>query len=208
MKQSKVIGITGGIGAGKSRVIRWLSDNYSVCLIEADRVGAELMEPGKSVYGALLKEFGEQILGEDGRIDKASLSKIAFRDEESQQRVNALEHPLIRDEIRRRITSTRHRFVLLEAALLFEGGLAADCQEVWYVRTSEEIRIERLMSSRGYTREKCEAILALQLSDEEFLKAADAVIDNGRDFGETASVLASEMKRLGVPAKRGAAPCR
>jgi len=202
MRQSKVIGITGGIGAGKSRVITWLAAEYSLELIEADKTGAELMHPGKAVFSALVERYGTDILCDDGTIDKTALSKLAFRDEESQKEINALEHPLIRAEILRRIRSSRYRFVLLEAALLKEGGLVPDCSEVWYIHTDREVRIERLMSSRGYTREKCEAILALQLSEEEFTGISDRVIENGRDFEETKKALALEMRRLGVRKRR------
>ena len=208
MKRSKVIGVTGGIGAGKSRVIRWLSEHFSLFLIEADQVGAELMEPGKAVYSALLEAYGEKILAPDRTIDKKALSAIAFSSDEAQDRVNAIEHPLICDEIRRRIKSSHYKFILLEAALLKGGGLVPDCDEVWYVRADKETRIERLMTSRGYSREKCETFLALQLQDEDFLSFADVTIDNGGDFEKTKAALLKETKRLGMRRKRGTALCR
>ncbi len=215
MKQSKpVIGVTGGVGAGKSTVLRYLEKNYGVAVIMADEVGRELMAPGKSVYKALVENYGEGILkeaeaapdqaGEETQgtraIDTAVLAGIAFKDEDSQKRINAIEHPIIKEEIVHRIVEAlaceRVTGVVVEAALLKEGGLCELCDEVWYVYARRAVRVERLRKSRGYSVEKCRAILKRQLTDKAFRSIADVVIDNSGSSEMTGKKLDREMKRV------------
>ncbi len=204
---SCVVGITGGVGAGKSTVLSDIKARFPVFLIEADEVGRELMEPGKSVFSALVAHYGKTILSGDGSIDRAKLAEIGLKDEESQRTLNAIEHPLIRDEILKRIAEiealskkdtdhVRVPVILLEAALLIEGGLTAICDEVWFVSAPKKIRIERLKKSRGYTDQKAGQIIARQLSYREFLKNADHVIHNGSDFSKTRAEIDRRMKEI------------
>ena len=182
MIQNKyVIGVTGGVGAGKSTVVKYISAFYRVEVIMADETGRELMKPGKRLFSALTEAYGEEILDESGRIDTKKLSEIAFKDEESQEKINAIEHPVIREEIIDEIKNSRYDVVFLEAALLIEGGLKEICDEIWLITATEETRIERLMKSRGYTEEKCRTLMALQMSDKEFKKHCTLVIHNNKD---------------------------
>ncbi|MBP5224727.1 MAG: dephospho-CoA kinase [Lachnospiraceae bacterium] len=197
-----VIGVAGGVGAGKSTVLSYITARYRVETILADETGRELMEPGKSVYFALKEVYGDAVLNEEGRIDTAKLSSIVFSGPEEQKKVNGLEHPLIKSEIEWRIGRSKADVVFIEAALLIEGGLTEICDEVWLVTAKKDVRIARLMESRGYTKERCEQIIALQLSDDEMKKYAAVLIDNS---GGTAAmrravdyhmdVLASDLKK-------------
>ena len=196
MRQSKVIGVTGGIGAGKSTFLTYIHLNYSLSVISADEIGRLLMRPGHCIYNELVKRFGNAILQEDAKISTAKLSEMAFSDPAVLAELNRIEHPRIKKEIRRRITLDSSPIVFLEAALLKEGGLNILCDEIWYVRADREKRIERLMASRGYSREKCEAILRSQRSDEAFLGEADRVIDNSADFNEMRGAADAEIRRL------------
>lgn len=197
MKQSKpVIGITGGVGAGKSTVLQYLEKQYGVTVIMADEVGRELMAPGKSVYKALVENYGEGILKADGCIDTAAVAKIAFKDAESQQRINAIEHPIIKDEIVARIREAESNMIVVEAALLKEGGLTELCDEVWYIYTQRDERIRRLMESRGYSEEKCRQVIKRQLTDKAFRSISDRVIDNSGDAEKTKKRIDREMKRI------------
>ena len=198
-KQPVVIGITGGVGSGKSRLSSFAARNYKIRRILADEVGRELMAPGKSVYEAIVSAFGRGILGKDGCLDKKKLSGICFGDPNGQEKLNRIEHPLIREEILKRISRTKLPFVLLEAALLKEGKLTEDCDEVLFVYTDREVRIERLMKSRGYSREKCEKIIGLQLSDAEFRESSTLEIDNSCEFDKTLISFERLLKKLGVP---------
>ncbi len=194
-----VIGLTGGVGSGKSRLAAFAVRNYQIRLIIADDVGRELMEPGKRLYDALLSEFGRKILAKDGSLDKKKLSEICFKEPGGQAKLNQIEHPVIREEILKKIARTRLPFVLLEAALLEEGELTGDCDEILYVHTDREVRIARLMSSRGYSREKCEKIIALQYSEKEFRCIATAETDNSGEFKTAKDALAAQFDRWGVP---------
>ena len=202
--KSILIGITGGIGAGKSTVLSEIQAFFPVYLIAADEVGRELMEPGKSVFSALTAHYGSEILQEDGTINRAKLSEIGMKDEESQKILNAIEHPIIKDEILKRIAGITEvsqengtkPVILLEAALLVEGGLDTVCDEVWFISAPKEIRVERLIESRGYSRKKALQIIARQLPYRTFLENCDHVIRNGADLSKTQAAVRRRMKEI------------
>lgn len=198
MTQSKTIGITGGVGAGKSTVLDYITAHYRVGVIIADEVGKALMEPGGSVYEALVRHYGDGILKEDGSIDRPHLAAIGLRDEESQAVLNGIEHPLIREEIIREIQASEASVIFLEAALLLEGKLTEICDEVWVVTADEETRIRRLMEDRGYTEEKCRMIMSRQLSEKAFEDLADVLIRNDRKLSSVYRQIQKEMKRIGA----------
>ena len=199
--KSFLIGITGGIGAGKSTVLDAIKARFPVFLIEADETGRKLMEPGKSVFLALVRHYGPQILREDGTIDRVKLTEIGMKDEESQKELNEVEHPIIKEEILEEIRRIEEScdtmpVILLEAALLIEGKLDEICDEVWFVSAPKPVRIRRLMENRGYSRKKAESIIARQLSYREFLRHADRVIHNGSDFSKTTAEIDRLMKGI------------
>ena len=198
MTQSKIIGITGGVGAGKSTILDYIKKKYRVDIIIADDVGKELMEPGHSVYQALVQHYGEIILCEDGSVNRPKLAEIGLKDEESQAVLNSIEHPLIREEILNRIRNSEATVVFLEAALLLEGKLTEICDEVWVVTADQETRIQRLMKDRGYTEENCRMIISRQLSDEEFSEIADVLIRNEGELSDVYRKIRREMKRIGA----------
>lgn len=172
----RVIGLTGGVGSGKSSVLKILKETYGADIIQADLVAAELEEPGREGYLALLKQFGEGILREDRTIDRGRFAALIFADKQALETVNRLIHPMTWARIRELTEESKAELVVVEAALLDKTGDIYD--ELWYVYTSEENRIRRLMESRGYSRDKVLSIIANQPSEKEFLQAADAVIDN------------------------------
>lgn len=192
----KVIGITGGVGAGKSSVLTHILTHFDVSVLMADNVGAELMEPGKSVFIALIQAYGKEILKDNGEIDKKKLARIAFQDEESQKKINAVEHPLIKEEIERRIKEDPKKVIFLEAALLYEGGLVPSCDEVWYITANRRTRLKRLQKDRGYSLQKCRSIMKRQLSPREFKHFSDVVIKNNGKFERTAEKIDREMERI------------
>lgn len=202
----KVIGLTGGIGGGKSAVAAILRERYGAYVIDTDTLGHEVMEPGTPVYRAILEEFGDRLAVADseapGRaaapIDRKRLAEIIFSDEAARQRVNALIHPAVACEMECRISRCLEdgtRYVVFETALLIEAGLERCCDEVWYVRVPEEVRRERLKQSRGYPDAKASAIFASQKSDAEFMAVADAVIENTGNLADTAAQIAAILER-------------
>ena len=196
-----VHGLTGGVGSGKSEILRYISAHYEARIIQADEVGRELMEPGRSVYRALVRAFGGEILGPDGRIDRPRFASLLFSNPEALRTANEVEHPIIRASIRMRIAHTKCRHIFLEAALLLEGGLVPLCKDVIVAEADREIRIRRLSESRGYSEEKSCAVMDGQLSDEAFLEIADHVIDTSGSLPDTYEQVRTLMKKLKVPEK-------
>lgn len=178
-----VLGITGGVGAGKSRVLKILSENYGAQIIQADEVAKELEEPGQPGLQALVERFGMEILDEAGSLDRNRFAALIFQDAKALEAVNAIIHPLTWQVIREQIARTDKDLVAVEAALLDESSREV-CRYLVFVDTSQENRISRLMKNRGYSREKCLDIMKNQPDREAFLKLADHVIDNNGSLDE------------------------
>lgn len=178
----RVIGITGGVGSGKSTVLDIFQKNYDAFVLEADKVGHELMNPGGTTYQPIIDMFGTDILCEDGTIDRKVLGAIVFSSTDKLQQLNGITHPAIRTYILDRISAYKslhpEGLFILEAALLIEEGYDDICDEIWYIYAEQEMRIDRLMSSRGYTREKCIAIFHSQSDDFFYKTHCKYVIDN------------------------------
>lgn len=193
----KILGVTGGVGSGKSTVLNHLQEAYGARIIQADLVARELMEPGGASYLAVTKAFGPEILLADGTIDRMMLSNIIFKDDEKRVLLNSLTHPLVKAEVSRRIREASEDPVVYEAALPVEAYMQELCDEVWFIHVPPEIRIIRLMASRGYSREKCLAIMATQPTDEEFTALSQRVIENGGTEEETRATVDGILKELG-----------
>ena len=176
-----VIGITGGIGAGKSTVLKLLKDKFGFTVIEADQVAKDLMKQGTAVYQQVAERFGKEIVGEDGAFDRKKLAAVVFQDKEKLAVLNGLVHPAVMEEIRERIASKKaegiDRFVI-EAALLIESGCNRLCDRVWYIDTAENVRIRRLKEGRGMSEEQIAAVMKNQLPRDTFLEVTDTVVDN------------------------------
>ncbi len=179
-----VIGITGGAGSGKSRIADHLISKYDADYIHCDIIAHELMEPGGATYAPLLSEYGKGIL-EDGndRISRAKLTKAVAASVKGFERLNEITHPIVKEEVIRRMKSSPKKLVLVEAALLIESGIGKLCDDVWFIYADRDERIARIKASRDWSDEKIKRILDSQLSDEEFRKGSDFVLQNhdGRD---------------------------
>lgn len=193
----KVIGVTGGVGAGKSTVLRYLEERYRARVIQADQTGHEVMEPEEEAYGRVVAEFGGQILSADGRIDRGVLSGIVFTDGEKLKKLNAIVHPAVKKEILKRIAQAaaeNEAYTVVEAALFFEEKYDAFCDETWYIYTNEAERRRRLKRSRGYSDERIDQIVRNQKSHEELLKRCDCVIDNNGTAEDTCRQIDKRMR--------------
>lgn len=184
----KVIGITGGVGSGKSVVMHLLEENYNAAIILSDLVAHELMQIGGINYKEIVKAF-PGVTKEDGTIDRKKLGNIVFHDEKKLQQLNDITHPNVIDELKRRIAALKKKdnisFIALEAALLIEEEYECLYDELWYVYAQKEVRIKRLEEGRGYTREKSLSMIQHQRSDEVFLRKCDKKIDNSFSIEET-----------------------
>lgn len=188
-KDMKVIGVTGGVGSGKSVVLSILEEEYGAETILADLVAHDLMRPGAKSYLEIKEAFGTEILDEDGGIDRQKLAGIVFSEEEKLRKLNAITHPNVKEEIKRRIARIKEEgkasMIILEAALLIEGGYEDVYDELWYIYVNRETRYARLKEGRGYTKEKTDSIMKNQLSEEEFRAHAQVVIDNSYEIVHT-----------------------
>lgn len=178
----KIIGITGGVGCGKSEIIRYIMKKYNCLVIFADDVAKQLQQKGNLCYDKIVGLLGEKILAEDGEIDKVKMAATIFADETLLDKVNAIIHPAVYDYVLEKIAEYRIKneidFFIIEAALLIECGYGKIVDEMWYVYTKDEIRRERLKQSRGYSDEKISQIFSSQLSYEEFKRASSFIVDN------------------------------
>lgn len=189
-KQSFILGLIGGVGAGKSTVLTLLEDHYGFHVIQTDLTARRLLEPGKEAFKEITALFGPDILGPDGRIDRAKMAEQIFKDPQKRRRVNEITHPLTWKAVFEEAYACKRKPVVIETALPSKE-FRDKCSEMWYLYTSEENRTARLMESRGYSLEKSRAIMESQASDTEFRSLADAVIDNNHSQEYTAGQVKS-----------------
>jgi dephospho-CoA kinase len=179
------VGLTGGIASGKSTISRLFGDLGCVT-IDADEVVASLYQPGAAGHAALVRTYGPRILDAQGEIDRPKLADIAFATPAAAQQLNALIHPLVIAEERRRLGEIAEQrpgedlIVLVEATLLIEAGGRARYDRVVVVDVPRDVQIARAIG-RGMPREEVERRIARQMPREERLRYADYVIDNGGD---------------------------
>jgi dephospho-CoA kinase len=182
----KVIGITGGIGGGKSLVADIMIKKYKAYLINSDRIAKEQMMPGAISYQGVVDYFGKDILLGDGSIEKSKLSTIVFNDKEKLLKLNSLTHHNVLAEIQRIIEEKRDSkaipYCIIETALMIEAGYDFICDEVWYVHSSEASRRDRLKQYRGFTDDKIDIIFESQSKEEDFLNKYTKVIYNDGDL--------------------------
>lgn len=181
MKHTKVIGLTGGVGSGKSTIGKLMVEKFGVTLVVSDEVGHLCMEIGEDAYEKILENFGEDILDENRKIDRKKLSSLVFGNEEKLKILNNIIHPAVRQYVENKINEMKEKeepYLVLESAILLQAGFGDLCDEIWYVQVSEQTRRERLRLSRGYSDEKIDSILKNQWSNKEFLEQTDKRIWN------------------------------
>ncbi len=197
-----VIGITGGVGAGKSSVLKALEEHCNCKIVLADDVGNKVKEPGQACYFQIVDLLGKDILSEDSTINKVKMAERIFSDEDILRQVNNIIHPAVEEYILNDIRTEQKKkkidVFFLEAALLIEAGYVPYLDELWYIFSEKDVRINRLIESRGYSDEKIRQIMEKQLSDVEFRKYADVVLDNSKDFEDTFQQIRKECLRLNV----------
>ncbi len=197
-----VLGITGGVGSGKSKVLYDLKENYNAYIVEADKLAHELMLPGKTIYNQVVKAFGDEILsdGPASNIDRKKLGDIVFNDMEKLSLLDSISHPLVKENIVNQIKIAKEegniKLFVIEAALLIQDGYSEICDEIWYIWVEKEERIKRLMASRGYTREKCISMMKSQADDEYYKKYANFTINNQFDYTNSSNQLKARLNKL------------
>lgn len=179
----KFVGITGGVGAGKSTILNRLKSKYKCKIFLADEIAHLLMSPGQKCHEMLLEEFGEEaIWDEEKNIIKDKAAVFIFSDREKRVSFNKIVHPKVKEYILNEVEKEREKkeldYVFFEAALLIEDGYKELTDELWYIFTTEANRRERLKKSRGYSDEKISSIFLSQLTEQDFRENCDRVIDN------------------------------
>ena len=195
-----IIGITGGVGTGKSTILGILKDEYNAAIIIADDIARDLMMPGEGPYKEIVEYFGYDILsnGPESPIDRAHLADIVFYDSEKLLVLNGIVHPAVKRRIEMMIEQYRSEgfeYIVVETAILIQAGYLDMIDELWVVYTDYDIRVKRLEESRGYTKEKTDSIINSQLPASEMESHADLVIDNSYDIENTFLQI---QERLGV----------
>ncbi len=195
----KVIGITGGVGAGKTQVLEYLNNKYGATICQTDLVAKKMQKKGGECFDAIVEHFGESILNEKGELDRDRLAGIIFNDPEELEAMNAIVHPAVKDEIRKKIAHEERKHTnvfIVESALLIEDSYDEFCDELWYIYVEDETRKKRLIFSRGYDAKKVADIISSQPSKDIYLKHCDRVIDNNGVFAETMEQLDCAIKDL------------
>lgn len=194
-----VIGITGGVGAGKSAVLDLLAEECKCAIYRADDIANEIKLKGNSCYEKIVDILGEEVLDPDGEINKRMMALVIFSDPEKKRLVEAVLHPAVKNYIIDKIAECKRDgsldYFFFEAALLIEAGYKQICDEIWYVYASIPTRSKRLMASRNYNLDRIESIMDTQLSDREFRKNCEYVIDNDGDLENTRASIRSVLSK-------------
>lgn len=188
-----VIGITGGVGSGKSRILEILKEEYGARIIQADQVARELEEPGRPGLAALVEAFGTSILDEEGRLQRDAFASLIYENPEALEAVNRIIHPMTWQAIKEQLRQAQQGLTAVEAAL-FDEKSREICDRLIFVDTSEKNRIRRLIEGRGYSREKCLEIMKNQPGRDDFLRLSDAVLCNDGTVEEVRRQLAGLME--------------
>jgi dephospho-CoA kinase len=178
------VGLTGGIGSGKSEVSRLL-ESYGAVVIDADKLARDVVAPGTPGLAQVVEEFGADVVRADGSLDRERLASLVFGDDGARQRLNAIVHPLVGERSAAlKADASDDAVVVHDVPLLTEAGLAGLYDLVVVVDVPVETQIERLVQLRGITEEDARARIAVQASRDERRAVADVVIDNSGTFEE------------------------
>lgn len=193
------IGLTGGIGSGKSTVSQLLAERGAV-VIDADAITRELQSPGTAVFEAMVERFGPGIVAPDGTLDRQAVADIVFRDADALADLGALVHPAVGAEIARRLeeVADSDQVVVLDIPLLVESG-RDDLAALVVVDVDPEVAVQRLVEHRGMHEDDARARMAHQASREERLAKADLVVDNSGSLDDLAAAVAdlwAQLERL------------
>ncbi|MCS7276273.1 MAG: dephospho-CoA kinase [Dehalococcoidia bacterium] len=193
-----VIGLTGGLGSGKSTVAEMLRE-LGAEILNADQIGHQVYAPGGPAYRDIIDAFGTQVLAADGTVDRRRLASIVFQDPQALQRLNAITHPRIREAIRQRLQELAARGVevaVLEAALLLEAGWDDLVDEVWVTVCPPEVAARRAAQRSGISMEEALARVRAQMPVEERARRAQVIIHTDTDLEDTRRQVEREWARL------------
>jgi dephospho-CoA kinase len=195
----KVIGITGGVGSGKSTITDILKDKYNAFVISTDHIAHILMEKGNISYNRIVETFGSGILDQEGNIDRKVLGSIVYDNPEKLKLLNRLTHPYVMKYVMDVIEEKRKEKVTLicvETALPKAAGLHDFCDEVWYIYATEDIRRERLQKFRNYSNEKIDRMFSNQIKEVEYKEISTRMIDNSLSIEDVTKQIGRILKKI------------
>lgn len=196
-----ILGITGGVGCGKSEILSLLASEYGAHIIKADDVAKDLMHNGTKIDKQVKNAFPETV-DNDGNVDRTKLAEIVFPNEKNLSVLNSIVHPVVKEAIKNKIsvlrTDNKDAFIVIEAALLIEAGYRDICDVIWYIHCERIVREHRLKVGRGYTKERIDNIIARQLSEEKFRKFSDYTIDNSGGMDDTLFQIKSLLRNCRI----------
>lgn len=198
----KIIGITGGVGAGKTTVLSILREICNCEIVMADDVAKELMQYGKELSTHAIRLFGKESYNEDLTLNTVHIASLMYGNDTLKREWTDLVHPAVKQEILSRIDRAASEGItdcfFIEAALLLEEHYDEICNEIWYVYVDEQERIRRVMDNRGYTLDKARSIISNQMKHSEFSKHCEWIIDNGISVEDTRRQLENRLEEMGL----------
>ena len=194
----RIIGITGGIGSGKSCVLNIMEEIYGAVLCQTDVVAHQLQKKGETCYKEIVNVFGVNILTENKEIDRKKLGAIVFNDNDKLKKLNQIVHTAVKKQVKLEIEEARRKqkeFFLIESALLMEDHYEELCDELWYIYADERVRRDRLKTSRLMNEEKIDLIIKAQATEETFRKYCHITIDNSGTIENTKEQIEQAVNR-------------
>ncbi len=174
----RIIGLTGGIATGKTTVVNYLASAYNVPILDADIYARDAVSTGSPILDAIAQRYGEEILLEDGKLNRQMLGEIIFNHPEERHWVEDLIHPYVRDRFLKAIAVSVAPTLVLVIPLLFEADMTDLVTEIWVVRCSEPQQLQRLIQRNQLSREQAQARIKSQLNIDEKASRADIVLEN------------------------------
>lgn len=194
----KVVGLTGGIGSGKSTVAGFLSE-MGAYVLDADKLGHEILKPGTAGWRDVVSAFGKDILKPDNEIDRAKLGRVVFGKPQSLKRLNQIMHPRIMELVKNRLEQLKQRgvgVVVLEVILLIEADWKPLVDQIWVTVAPEAVILKRLKNRSGYSDEESLSRIRSQMTNEERIKHADVVINTDCSLAELKTRVKSLWERI------------
>ncbi len=197
-----ILGITGGIGSGKSTVLHMLEQQYGAKILIADEFGHQALKRGTPSHASILRVFGSDLEDECGDVDRNALADIVYADSRKLRMLNYIIHPYVWECMEKIMSGYEDEpLIVIESAILIEAGYENICDRIWGILSQKETRIQRLMAKRGYSREKAECIMKEQMSEWELRRHCDDVIVNDGDIGYLHEQLDQLMVRNKIKTK-------